>query len=252
MAVLYSLDGLEIRIKENSDFLDSVISLIPPKHYFKNEPDVQSDNAEDRAQTYQPNKRRRLAKQVLKEQKKRAKKLKLHQETLWIALRKFAELPVLPPTAASSNNLELGSEKADYDKNNNSENSKQGVEKVLFSKFEFGEQKKKKKSKKDDKKLVEELETRKKEIGKLKQEDPKKTESWKKVLQKARGEKIKDDPKLLKKSIQRTQKNKKKSEKAWKERIKKVEKSKLDIQKRRAENIQARLEARHKKKAKFF
>ncbi|CAG8568885.1 542_t:CDS:10 [Ambispora gerdemannii] len=332
MTTRYSLDGLETRIKEHSEFLDSITSLIPPKHYFKNEPSGEFD-IEGSAQKYQPNKRKRLEKQVLNEQRKRAKKLKLDPNNLKTVLEiqqeklekmklkenedaeidededevqsdddsenekdvnlkdespsvpSDSKLTIAPsrnivdrlaqlrrassiPTESindekqlskrkahtASNKSEPGSEKADHDKNSNHENGNQGEKKIFFSKFEFDEQKKKKKGKKDEKKLVEELETHKKEIEKLKQEDPKKaeklieTKSWQKVLQKARGEKIKDDPKLLKKSIKRTQTIKKKSEKAWKERIKIVEKSKFDRQKKRAENIQARLDASKKKK----
>jgi len=103
---------------------------------------------------------------------------------------------------------------------------------------------------------MEELQSHKEEIGKLKQKDPEKaeklikSETWKNVLLKAHGEKVKDDPKLLKKTIKRVQQKKKSSEKTWKNRIEAVEKSKVDRQKKRTENIQARTEKRKSKKSK--
>ncbi|CAG8616988.1 7837_t:CDS:10 [Funneliformis mosseae] len=74
---MWSLDGLEGRLKEHSEFIDSLMCLIPPKHYFKNDP-----NASDDEEKFQPNKKKRIPKQVLKEQKKQAKRQKLDPNNL--------------------------------------------------------------------------------------------------------------------------------------------------------------------------
>ncbi|CAG8845229.1 35062_t:CDS:2, partial [Racocetra persica] len=58
---LWKLDGLEDRIKAHSDFIDSIISLIPPKHYFKNYPSISDD--EDKQSHH---KRKKFSKEALK------------------------------------------------------------------------------------------------------------------------------------------------------------------------------------------
>ncbi|CAG8447276.1 16655_t:CDS:2 [Dentiscutata heterogama] len=78
MATLWTLDGLGDRIKIHSDFIDSVINLIPPKHYFKNYPNISDD--EDKQ--FQYNKRKKFSKKVLNEQRKINKKLKFDPNNL--------------------------------------------------------------------------------------------------------------------------------------------------------------------------
>ncbi|KAG9294110.1 hypothetical protein G9A89_021469 [Geosiphon pyriformis] len=308
MATTFSLDGLEDRIKAHSDFVDGVISLIPPKHYFKNEPS--GEFLQENTTPFQPNKRKRISKEVHKEQKRRGKKLKLDpvnlktvQEIQLERLEKMKrialddqdlnnehknksnveeqvqnedDMSVPPkkttPTRSIADRLaqlrraaintigEKDGEKnikrrvreaqkkekkkasqnkkskaiADPIKNGSKNSTETALEdgeadedKILFSKFEFNDEKKKNK-KKDDKQLIKKLELHKKEVGMLKQKDPEKAgklveaESWKKVLQKAYGEKIKDDPKRLKKTIKRVEKTKKASEKSWKTRLENI------------------------------
>ncbi|CAI2163167.1 1665_t:CDS:10 [Funneliformis geosporum] len=76
MKLSWSLDGLEDRLKEHSEFIDSLLCLIPPKHYFKNDP-----NASDDEEKFQPNKKKRIPKQVINEQKKQAKKQKSQSDS---------------------------------------------------------------------------------------------------------------------------------------------------------------------------
>lgn len=59
----------------------------------------------------------------------------------------------------------------------------------------------------------------------------------------AQGEKVKDDVKLLKKTIKREETFKKKSSKEWGERKSTVSKQKDHKQKRREENLKARIDA---------
>jgi len=71
----------------------------------------------------------------------------------------------------------------------------------------------------------------------------KEKDTWKKALQLAQGEKVKDDVKLLKKTIKREETFKKKSSKEWGERKSTVSKQKDHKQKRREENLKARIDA---------
>ncbi|CAG8467931.1 4960_t:CDS:2, partial [Acaulospora colombiana] len=67
----WTLEGLEERIKAQSDFIDTFISLIPPKPYFKNDP----SKTEYENEQVQYNKKR-VHLQLLQEQQKAAKKQK--------------------------------------------------------------------------------------------------------------------------------------------------------------------------------
>ncbi|CAG8532376.1 3943_t:CDS:2 [Paraglomus brasilianum] len=133
--------------------------------------------------------------------------------------------------------------------------SSKGDQKIIFSKLNFDDEAKKPK-KISEVQMLNKLETKKKKVEKVKQVDPKKAEeikekeTWQKLIQKARGEKVKDDTKLLNKTIKRNQQQKKKSDEAWKERAESVEKSKMERQAKRMENIKARVEAKKKKKQK--
>jgi hypothetical protein len=72
----------------------------------------------------------------------------------------------------------------------------------------------------------------------------KEKDTWKKALQLAQGEKVKDDIKLLKKTVRREEVIKKKSAKDWGERKATVKKAKDQKQKKREENIKARIDAK--------
>ncbi|RHZ58166.1 hypothetical protein Glove_375g90 [Diversispora epigaea] len=76
MALLsWTPESIKERIKTQNHFIESAVSLIPPKNYFKN-----SEISDDNEIYY--NKRKRVSKQLLKEQKKVAKKQKLDPNNL--------------------------------------------------------------------------------------------------------------------------------------------------------------------------
>ncbi|CAH1760652.1 1407_t:CDS:2 [Entrophospora sp. SA101] len=80
--VNWTLENLETRIKDNSEYINSLIGLIPPKYYFKNDPNNDETNSNTKINDeFQPNKRKRFSKQELKKQKKEAKKQKLKKKS---------------------------------------------------------------------------------------------------------------------------------------------------------------------------
>ncbi|KAG0309235.1 surfeit locus protein, partial [Dissophora globulifera] len=92
---------------------------------------------------------------------------------------------------------------------------------IRFSKFEFDGLQKKKKGPTDAQGQLKMVEAHKEKMAALQVADPEKAsalkekDSWKKALQLAQGEKVKDDVKLLKKTIKREEVLKKKSGKEW-------------------------------------
>ena len=67
------------------------------------------------------------------------------------------------------------------------------------------------------------------------------SESWNKLIRQAQGVVVKDDIKLLKKTVKRKEADKKKKTLQWTEREKNLESVKDMKQKKRQENIQARI-----------
>ncbi|KAI1297118.1 surfeit locus protein [Mortierella claussenii] len=120
---------------------------------------------------------------------------------------------------------------------------------VRFSKFEFDGLQKKKRGPTDAQGQLKMVEAHKEKLAALQTADPEKAnalkekDTWKKALQLAQGEKVKDDVKLLKKTIKREETFKKKSSKEWGERKSTVSKSKDQKQKKREENLKARIDA---------
>ncbi|KAF9922689.1 hypothetical protein FBU30_007203 [Linnemannia zychae] len=120
---------------------------------------------------------------------------------------------------------------------------------VRFSKFEFEGLQKKKKGPTDAHGQLKMVEAHNEKLAALQAVDPEKAnamkekDTWRKALQLAQGEKVKDDVKLLKKTIKREETFKKKSAKEWGERKSTVKKSKDLKQKKREENIKARIDA---------
>ncbi|KAF9956150.1 surfeit locus protein [Mortierella alpina] len=120
---------------------------------------------------------------------------------------------------------------------------------VRFSKFEFDGLQKKKRGPTDAQGQLKMVEAHNEKLAALQVVDPEKAnalkekDTWKKALQLAQGEKVKDDVKLLKKTIKREETFKKKSSKEWGERKSTVSKQKDHKQKRREENLKARLDA---------
>ncbi|CAJ0749315.1 18773_t:CDS:2 [Entrophospora sp. SA101] len=214
--VNWTLENLETRIKDNSEYINSLIGLIPPKYYFKNDPNNDETNSNTKINDeFQPNKRKRFSKQELKKQKKEAKKQKaLHND--------------------------------DHDV------ADDGNKKIKFAKFDF-EQKNKKTKKQDNIHLINKLKKKSENFKKLERKDPEKAmivkekDAWNKVFRKAEGEKIKDDLKLLKKTVKRGAIKKKKSEKSWNERIETIAKNINEKQEKRKSNIQTRIEEKKKK-----
>ncbi|KAI8359729.1 surfeit locus protein 6-domain-containing protein [Mortierella sp. GBAus27b] len=128
---------------------------------------------------------------------------------------------------------------------------------VRFSKFEFEGLQKKKKGPTDIHGQLKMAEAQKEKFAALQAADPEKAnalkekDTWKKALQLAQGEKVKDDIKLLKKTVKRDEAYKKKSAKEWSERKTTIKKTKDQKQKKREENIKARIDAKkhgHSKK----
>ncbi|CAG8462027.1 8721_t:CDS:10 [Funneliformis caledonium] len=267
---MWSLDGLEGRLKEHSEFIDSLMCLIPPKHYFKNDP-----NASDDEEKFQPNKKKRIPKKVLKEQKKQAKRQKLDPKNLKtvqeLQIEKLHKIQQEKQKEKeqeddekdiddeeeeesdkeSQSDLEDGAESDEDDKNKiitvakNNGDIKKGVDIKKSGSV---------KRKIDDVHLKVKLQDKIVKIGRLKRLDPEKAaelqvkEAWDKAFLKAQGEKVKDDPKLLAKTIKKKIIKKRKSEKAWEDRIESVEKSMAERQKTRTENIKARIDVKNKKK----
>ncbi|KAF9135973.1 hypothetical protein BGX30_011379 [Mortierella sp. GBA39] len=120
---------------------------------------------------------------------------------------------------------------------------------VRFSKFEFDGLQKKKRGPTDAQGQLKMVEAHKEKLAALQVADPEKAsalkekDTWRKALQLAQGEKVKDDVKLLKKTIKREETFKKKSSKEWGERKSTVTKGKDQKQKRREENLKARIDA---------
>lgn len=122
--------------------------------------------------------------------------------------------------------------------------------KMVFSKFDFSEDggiDSSKKTKLDPKAALKKLQSHKekmeslKEIGKtdrVKNLEEKST--WKNVMDKAEGVKVKDDEGLLKKSIKKIEQKKKSTKKKWDSRKESEDKRKDFKQKKRTENIQKR------------
>ncbi|ORY04185.1 SURF6-domain-containing protein [Basidiobolus meristosporus CBS 931.73] len=123
---------------------------------------------------------------------------------------------------------------------------------ISFSKFEFDGPKKKKGSL-PAAVALKKVEAKQEKLEKLKATDKEKAEKiieneqWKKALQMSAGAKLKDDPKLLKKTIKRDEVKKKKSSKEWNERKTQVTESIANKQKKRNENIKARIDAKKNK-----
>ncbi|XP_063425274.1 surfeit locus protein 6 homolog [Mytilus trossulus] len=131
--------------------------------------------------------------------------------------------------------------------------------KMVFSKFDFVDSGDKEAPQnnfkgKDFKRLLEKVEKKKQKIEKLKETNPDAAkavaskESWKKVMAKAEGEKIKDDPNLLKKSLKKKEKFKEKRKKQWDERTSQTEHRMKAQQDKRQKNIDSRKKAKIDKK----
>ncbi|KAI8598143.1 surfeit locus protein 6-domain-containing protein [Dissophora ornata] len=120
---------------------------------------------------------------------------------------------------------------------------------VRFSKFEFEGLQKKKRGPTDAQGQLKMVEAHKEKLAALQTADPEKAnalkekDTWKKALQLAQGEKVKDDVKLLKKTIRREEVQKKKSSKEWGERKSTVSKTKDQKQKKREDNLKSRIDA---------
>ncbi|KZC08234.1 PREDICTED: surfeit locus protein 6 homolog [Dufourea novaeangliae] len=122
--------------------------------------------------------------------------------------------------------------------------------KMVFSKFDFSEigtKKKPPKSVKDPKKILLQLKQKKDKLKEMEQlgeiekaQEIKEKDSWKSVLAKASGEKIKDDPDLLKRTINRKEQKKKHSVKKWESRLENVQKGIRERQDKRQDNIMKR------------
>ncbi|KAI9593467.1 surfeit locus protein 6-domain-containing protein [Syncephalis fuscata] len=122
-----------------------------------------------------------------------------------------------------------------------------------FVRFQFGEQKRRVTRPEH---ALQKIEKNKEKLEQLKQEDPSKATEledqvhWQRAVKLARGEKLRDDEQLLRKTIKRTAEQKKKSEKEWSERTKTIQDQKDQRQKKRNDNLQARIDSKKNKGSK--
>ena len=132
---------------------------------------------------------------------------------------------------------------------------------IVFSKFDFTQDKSKKNSASDFsgknyKKLLLKVQKRNEKEKRLAESDKeaaktfKEKTQWQTALQKAEGHKVKDNPDLLKKSIKRKEKQKAVSTKKWEERNERTEKRQREKQDKRRTNIKKKKEGRINKKIK--
>ena len=128
--------------------------------------------------------------------------------------------------------------------------------KIVFSKFDFSAATKQTKGgQKDYRRLLAKAEATEKKLEELKRNDKKRGEEleerlqWRKALDLARGEKIKDDSKLIKKTLKRLDKKKSKSQKQWMERAQQDQQQREKRQELRRKHIQERVEKIKAKKS---
>ncbi|KAF9902889.1 surfeit locus protein [Lobosporangium transversale] len=193
-------------------------------------------NAEANGAGAKPTSRQAILEARLKRKKDKKASQKLAKEKR--AAGGSEGLVVKEPAASSSTNAGRPSASSINDKGE-----------VRFSKFEFAGLQKKKKGPTDAQGQLKMVEAHKEKLAALEAANPEKAnamkekDTWKKALQLAQGEKVKDDVKLLKKTIKREEVFKKKSAKEWGERKATVKKTKDQKQKKREENIKARIDA---------
>ncbi|VIO88233.1 Surfeit locus protein 6 containing protein [Brugia malayi] len=137
-------------------------------------------------------------------------------------------------------------------------------DKLIFSKFDFivrdEKQRKTKKDKrdkftgKDYKRLLVKAEKREEKLEKVRSKNPEKALriekniQWKKALNRAEGQKVKDNPELLKKSLKKKEKIKESRRKKWGNRVKHTLQMQARKQEKRSANIQARKDIVKKRK----
>ena len=135
--------------------------------------------------------------------------------------------------------------------------------KIVFSKFDFTtpsepSDKVDRQKKVDYKKLLAKAEAKEQNLKKLKEKDAKRSEqleeqlNWKKAMNKARGNKMKDDPTMLKKTLKRKEQQKRSTKKKWETRKSQESKRMEQRQERRQRHIKERLETKkaHKMRGK--
>ncbi len=128
--------------------------------------------------------------------------------------------------------------------------------KIVFSKFDFSVKSDKSQKTKDYKRLLAKAEATEKKLEELKKNDQKRGQElqeklqWRKALDLAKGEKVKDDPKLIKKTLKRLEKKKSKSRKQWTERAEQEQQQKDKKQELRKKHLQERIEQIKAKKSK--
>ncbi|KAI1716375.1 surfeit locus protein 6 domain-containing protein [Ditylenchus destructor] len=109
---------------------------------------------------------------------------------------------------------------------------------------------------KDYQRLLKKVEKRNERLDNIREKDPEKAKNieqhiqWERVMNRAKGQKVKDNVDLLKKGLKSKMKQKIKSKKMWKERTKKVKKFQNKKQERRDANIEKRKVGKKDRKAK--
>ena len=131
--------------------------------------------------------------------------------------------------------------------------------KIVFSKFDFSVPSKQAngtKHKNDYRRLLAKAEATEKKLEELKRNDKKRGEElqerleWRKAMDLAKGEKVKDNPKLIKKTLKRLEKKKSQSHKQWMERASQEQQQREKRQELRRKHIQERVEHIKAKKSK--
>jgi len=138
--------------------------------------------------------------------------------------------------------------------NKKSKSSNDGIDKMRFSRIDFGldNDRKKGKHKATKEALLATAEARQAQAGELVQTVEGRAklekEAWGTALSRAKGDKVKDDPKLLRRSIKKDTKLKAKKAAAWKDRVSIQNETQAAKQQKRKDNLDARSNAKVEKK----
>lgn len=138
--------------------------------------------------------------------------------------------------------------------NKKSKSSNDGIDKMRFSRIDFGldNDRKKGKHKATKEALLATAEARQAQAGELVQTIEGRAklekEAWGTALSRAKGDKVKDDPKLLRRSIKKDTKLKAKKAAAWKDRVSIQNEAQVAKQQKRKDNLDARSNAKVEKK----
>eukprot|EP01089_Gocevia_fonbrunei_P000716 TRINITY_DN10702_c0_g1_i1.p1 TRINITY_DN10702_c0_g1~~TRINITY_DN10702_c0_g1_i1.p1 ORF type:complete len:335 (-),score=76.78 TRINITY_DN10702_c0_g1_i1:762-1766(-) len=271
-----TLDTLGDRVREDSNFFNSVLSYVPPRHYLdtnedltpffgqKNIIEIQNESMIAENQTKSKKRKRseslsgasKAADLSLDDLRKklqvRIQNSKNNRENSKRAAKrqKHESKPKKSVTKSIKTNTSITSSSNTPQKtilNQSIESVSLETTEIKFGSLKFGagkpgySLKNMHKKKKDVKHLMNEVQHKQQLLQSLEGteegEKLKSEEAWAKAFKKSKGEKVKDDLKLLKKTAKREEREKRKSKKKWADR-KNTEKKQQDLkQKQRQDNI---------------